>query len=157
MKSTIDALSKIFGFTLLPRFFVLLFIALTIGVGVDYFINRDGDWRLRFFVFGLTIIMTFIVYHIANQLKTRQRVRKAVNRLSLEDCEYVLKCHDEDMYFAFKLGGEDAEFQIKWKNVLYVPTGKVIAVRTPYKICVYEYAYDVAKRRLRKEKGHANP
>ena len=159
MKEIINALSnilsKFIGFKLTPSFYVVLLVSITIVAGVDYLINCEDDWRLRIFIFGFITLATFITYRFFYQTKdkfaSKRRVKKAVNKLSLEDCNYVLRCYSQDEYFTFDVGGEKIEFNIKWGDILYVPTGSRIFLHKPYKICVYEYAYELVKKRMHRE------
>ena len=43
------------GFKLTYRFFATLFVAVILALGIDYFFNYDGDFRLRLFIFVLTV------------------------------------------------------------------------------------------------------
>ena len=150
-----NILSKLIGFKLMPAFYILLFVSITITAGADYLIDCEDDWRLRIFIFGVTTLATFITYRFFSNTKdwfaTRRRVRKAVDKLSVEDCNYVLRCYSQDEYFTFDVGGGKIEFNMKWGDILYVPTGSRIFLREPYKICVNEYAYKLVKKRMRGE------
>lgn len=135
------------NFKLKFNFYVLVFIAFTIWIGLDYFLNFDGDYRLKIFLFGLTIIFTFLSDIAIQKAKRFVQVRNAVNKLSLSDCEYVIKCYQGTEYFYFDLTNHMA-FKEKWKHILYIPTGSQIALYEPYKICVNNLAYKFVKRRL---------
>ena len=150
MKSFFEAISKLVGFKLMPRFYVLLLIGIIIGSCVDYCINNDRDFRLSICYFGLSILMTFTIYNGVQCIKTRRTIRKTVRNLSLDDCIYVSKCYHQNEYFYFRIDGSYIEFETKWKSVLYVPRGKMIAFHEPYKIYVNEYAYKLVKKRLHK-------
>ncbi|MCL2722329.1 MAG: hypothetical protein FWD47_13450 [Treponema sp.] len=137
-------------FKLTPRFYIVLFIGIVLGFGADYYFNLNEDWRLRFFIFGITILLSFASNSLVCKIKTKVAVYKSVRSLSEDDCKYVVNCQDNNEYFTFTGGGEKIEFDIKWDKILYVPTGKMVQLYEPYKICVYNYAYRLAKKRLRK-------
>ena len=138
------------GFKLTSRFYIILFIGIVLGFGADYYLNSSEDWRLRFFIFGVTILLSFATYSIACKIKTKIEVYKSVSSLSEDECKYVVHCQENNEYFIFTMGGEKIEFDIKWDNVLHVPTGERVFLHEPYKICVYKYAYMLVKKRLRK-------
>lgn len=137
------------GFKLTYHFFATLFVAVILGLGIDYFFNYDGDFRLRLFIFGLTVICTFIVESRIHILKQKIEIRKAVNELSLDDCEYVVQCHRGTETFKFDFESVSS-LPSKFDNILYVPTGEKIIINKPYEICVYKYAYKLVKRRMKK-------
>lgn len=140
------------GFKLTFNFYALVFIAFVIWVGLDYFLNFDGDYRLRIFLLGLTIIFTFLFDRAIQTAKNYARVRNAVNELSVADCEYVIKCYQGEEYFYFDLTNHIA-FQEKWDSILYVPTGPKVVLHEPYKICVNRLAFKLVKRRLGGDKA----
>jgi len=140
------------GFKLTFHFYKLLFIATVLTLGCDYIFNYDGDWRLRLFIFGLMILLVYNADLLISYIKRRNSVKKAVRMLSMEDCEYVVRCYECDEYFKFE--GSDSkyiEFSIKWDNVLHIPMSKMVEMlRTPYKIYAYSYAYKLAKKDYKK-------
>lgn len=138
------------GFKLTFHFYMLLFVGIVFDFGADYFFNFSGDWRLRIFIFGLVILATFIIGKFISHIKQMHKVRKAVSRLTTKDCDYVLNCYQHDEYFYFELNGDYFKFEAKWENVLHVPRGTRVIINEPYKTCVYEYAYKLAKKRINK-------
>ncbi len=136
------------GFKLTFQFYAILFVGVVLAFGVDYFLNFSGDSRLRVFLFGTTIIFTFWADKFIQFIKRISAVRASVKKLSIKDCEYVVKCHQKTEYFYFDFTNY-SEFQSKWSNILYIPTGKQIVLHEPYKICVYEYAYKLARKRIK--------
>ena len=137
------------GFKLTYHFFATLFVAVILSLGFDYFFNYDGDFRLRLFIFGLTVICTFMVESRIHILKQKIEIRKAVNELSLDDCEYVVQCHRGTETFKFDFESVSS-LPSKFDNIRYVPTGEKIIINKPYEICVYKYAYKLVKRRMKK-------
>ena len=108
------------GFKLTYHFFATLFVAVILALGIDYFFNYDGDFRLRLFIFGLTVICTFMVESRIHILKQKIEIRKAVNELSLDDCEYVVQCHRGTETFKFDFESVSS-LPSKFDNILYVP------------------------------------
>jgi len=154
-KPSLDLVKSMADFKLTFHFFRLLFISIIVFLGIDYFLNYDRDWRLSAFIFGITFILVHLFWRFAFHLYLRNLTNKSVKRLSLDDCEYVVLCKEKERYLEMDLHSFP-NFQAKWANVLYVPTGKVVSLNESYKICVHEYAYKLAKRRLKKKKGEKN-
>lgn len=138
------------GFKLTHRFYILAFLSVVLFLGVDYFVNYEGDLRLRFFIFGIAVILTFSSEWAIHHIIQKHKVRKAVKELSLEDCKYVLKCHSGTEIFKFDFHSVSS-LPSKFDNILYIPTGDRIIINKPYEICVYKYAYKVAKKRIKKD------
>lgn len=134
------------GFKFTYQFYALLFMGIVLFFGVDYFINFNGDWRLRIFLFGITIIVTFLIDYIVRKLKRIFAVKRSVKRLSLEDCKYVIDCYKLDKFVSFVNFTHPLDG--KWDNILYLRTGSKIVLEEPYKVYVYEYAYKLARKKL---------
>lgn len=135
------------GFKLTYQFYALLFVGVVLSFGVDYFVNFHGDWRLRIFLFGITIIATFLIDFIIQKLKQILTVKRAVKCLSIEDCKHVIDCYKTDIFVSFNM---DLTYPLdgKWDKILYLRTGSKIALGEPYKVYVYEYAYKLARKKL---------
>ena len=136
------------GFKLTFNFYALLFIAFVVWIGLDYFLNFSGDFRLRIFLFGIAVIGTFILDRCFVHFKQYKNTRKAVNNLTLQDCQYVLQCHNGTECIEIDFTNYP-EFQTKWAYILYVPTGSKIALHEPYRIYVYEQAYKLVRKKLK--------
>lgn len=135
------------GYKATPLFYIILFVGIVLAFGFDYLFNFDGDWRLRVFIFGATIIITFICEQIIHRIMRIFAIQRKVNDLLLEDCEYVVKCYEGNEYFVFDFTNQ-FEFKARWENLLYVPAGQRIVLHEPYKIFADKYAYKLAKKRL---------
>ena len=139
------------GFKLQPGFFVLLFIGVIIGFGLDYYFDND-DLRFRVFIYGASIIVIFVLFFvfaaITIRIINRYRTRKAVNKLSDEDRAFVLNCYNGDKYtkVGFSLG---AAFQNEWRYILRVPTGSLVDLLENYKIFADDYAAKLIKKQMR--------
>jgi len=153
MKDFFASLTKLAGFKLQPGFFVLLFIGVIIGFGLDYYFDND-DLRFRVFIYGASIIVIFAFFFvfaaIIVRIISRYRTRKAVKKLSSEDRAFVLRCYSGNEYtqISFSSG---AAFQNKWKYVLYVPTGSPIDLLESYKIFVDDYAMKLIKKQMNRK------
>ena len=130
-----------------PLFYEILFVGVVLAFGIDYLFNPDGDWRLGVFIFGTTIVITFICEQMLHRIMRIFSIRKRVNDLSLEDCKYVVKCYEGNEYFVFNFTNQ-FEFQEKWDKVLYIPRGQRVVLHEPYKIYTDKYAYKLAKKKL---------
>ncbi len=139
------------GYKATPLFYTILFDGIVLALGIDYFFNFGGDWRLRLFILGISIIITFISEQAIHRIMHIFSVWRKANELSLEDCEYVIKCYEGNEYFVFNFTNK-FEFEAKWDKVLYIPIGQRIVLHKPYKICADKYAYKLVKKRL--ECGH---
>lgn len=135
------------GYKATPLFYIILFIGVVLAFGIDYLFNFGGDWRLRIFIFGATIIITFICEQVLHRIMRTFSIRRRVNDLSLEDCKYVVKCYEGNEYFVFDFTNQ-FEFEEKWDKVLYIPRGQRVLLHEPYKICANKYAYRLVKKRL---------
>ncbi len=155
----INKTKKTASFQLGHVFYVLLFISGVIWLGLDYFLNFNEDWRLRLFIFGCTIIVVFAMYFLFPYISSFFDVKKAVQSLSLHDCEYVLDCDNKAKYVVFDFDMLHP-LEPKWHNILYVPTGEQISLGTKYRIHVYSHALKLVKRKLKhlqvKYKGKTN-
>ncbi|MCL2378483.1 MAG: hypothetical protein FWC77_05075 [Defluviitaleaceae bacterium] len=136
-------------FELTFRFYALLFTATIAAFGFDYLFNYSEDWRLRVFIFGTVIIATFVAHTCISHLRRRYAKARIINRLSIDDCAYVIKCYEEDVYFRFESLGDGIGFDSKWEGVLLVPRGRYVELYSSYKIVACRYAYKLAKRKLR--------
>lgn len=138
------------GYKVTPFFYIILFVGIVLAFGFDYLFNFDADWRLRIFIFGSIIILTFICEKMIHRITHIFAIRKKVNDLLLEDCKYVVKCYEGNEHFVFDFTNH-FEFEAKWGKALYVPTGQRIVLHEPYKVFADKYAYKLAKKRLERE------
>jgi len=154
MKKILEALTKLFDFRLKFNFFIVLVIALVVGVGLDYFLSHSEDVRVRLFIYGVSLILIFVLhksYHTARQkAKRRIHTQRAVKTLTFDECKYVMKCQTdiECLTLEFNLY---ASFQEKWKHVLFIPHSKHYELTAPYQIFVYPLAYKLIVKRVNKE------
>lgn len=140
--------SNIAGFKLTHRFYILMFISIILTVGLDYLFNNNKDWRVMFFIFGITTIILFLLEHCIVNIKAKLYIKQAIKKLSLEDCEYIVKCYEEgNEYVIYKVNQPDP-LPVKWNNILYTENSDYVIMNHPYQICVYTYAYRLAKKRI---------
>jgi len=150
IKELLNLFSKLIGLRLNFRFFTNLFIGIIIGVGVDYFTDKS-DIRFRIFIYGISIILTFIIEHNVihkpiSLIKHKRSIKKVVNKLSHKECNYVFRCYKKDEFFNFSVA-EYSNFLVKWQSVLYINVDKHMELYGNYKICVDEYALKLIQKK----------
>lgn len=135
------------SFRLTHNFYIVLLFGLLASFGIDCLFLRQAYWSLRVFLYGLIIVMAFLLYKIIEDIQIKFKVKESVKRLTIEECFYVEKCYNEEVYTEYSVKGKDP-IPYKMENILYVPTGDRIIINKPYQICVYQYAYKLVKKRL---------
>jgi len=150
MKAFLEAISKLLGFRLAPKGVWMIILGGVIGFGVDYLLNPNRDYRLMIFTIGLSIIIVFIINRIYVRMKYHYATRKAINKLTQEECEYVLSCEKEDNYIEFDFSNTFQVFKLKWRYILYVPTAEYLVSYERYKICVHKKAFKLVKKKMDK-------
>lgn len=141
---------KMAGFKLTFEFYKRLFIGIVLGFGADYIFNYTGEWRLRIFIFGVSIIVVFFCYKTIRKIKYNYYQKQAVNELSNEECEYVLRCNKGEEYFSIEDTSDYCSFETKWNYILSIPHGKMIEMYVPYRIKTDRRAVRLIKKRLKR-------
>ena len=149
-KALIENLQKMAGFKLKYGFYKRLFIGVVLGFGADYFFNTENEWRLRIFTFGVSIIVVFSIFRIITMMKYYHSQKLAVDRLSTEDCEYVIKCDLGEEFYSFKNLADYHSFDTKWNYILSIPHGNVIEFFSAYRIYANNRAVRLIKRKKKK-------
>ena len=139
------------SFRLTHNFYIVLLFGLLVSFGIDCLFLRQAYWSLRVFLYGLIIVMAFLLYKIIGDIQIKIRVKESVKRLTIEECFYVEKCYNEEEYANYSLKGADP-IPKKLENILYLQVGDPLILNKPYQICVYQYAYKLVKKRLDDEK-----
>lgn len=135
------------GFKLTYRFYILIFVSLTLTFGTDYIVNQPHDWRITAFIFGLITMILFVFHEYIEHVIQKNNVKRAVRNLSLADCRYVVKCYRESEYVTYNLRKQHP-LPAKWDHILYVDAGQMIIMDHPYQVRVYEYAYKQVMKKL---------
>lgn len=148
IKPLVDKSSK---YEINYSFFVNLVFGIVIAASLDYKININGDIRLSIKIYTISIVCTFILIVVLNVLFDfifrRIKVIIKVHQLTIDECEYVIKCRETKQYLKVEFNTYP-EFTHQWDGILYLKYGRMIAINEEYRIFVNSYALKKVKQKL---------
>lgn len=139
------------------KFVINLILAFVAASIIDYKLNINKEIRFSIMIYLITIVSVFaliiIFENVLNCIKRKIKTAIAVSKLTDDDCRYVLQCNDAEQYF--KLGWTNyADFEEKWKHILYINMGRRALINGRYIIHVNKYALKLINKRMRAEKNN---
>ena len=133
------------------RFFVNLIIGIVIASILNKQNNIKDDIELSVKIYAMSIVCTFLLMIILNALfdfiLKRIRINIKVHQLTIDECEYVVKCKETKQYFEVRFNTYP-EFIHQWEGILYLEYGSKIAVNEDYRIFVNPYALKRVRKKL---------
>lgn len=149
LKISIGVFVLVPGFLLFAQHYILDFFELI------QLTERFRELISVIFLFAVAHpVMYFLVYtmfilkKILLLIKRNYIILQRINELTKEECQYVIKCYSEDEFFYYDDLGAAIAFDIKWKNILTIPTGAIVQLYAEYKITTKKWIVKIIKRKL---------